>query len=56
MERKPPKFSPHVSDDEGEDAHDDERDASDDEGEVKTVPYEEEENYDAEQHQFNVIW
>ena len=41
--------------DEGDDAHDDEGDASDDEGEGKTVPYEEEENDDAEQHQFSVI-
>ena len=55
MERKTPFFSPHASDDKGDDAHDDEGGASDGEGEVKTVPYEEEENDDAEQHQFSVI-
>ena len=55
MERKSPNFSPLASDNEGDDAHDDEGDASDDEGEGKTVPYEEEENDDAEQHQFSVI-
>ena len=36
-------------------AHDDEGDASDDERAEKTVPYEEEENDDAEQHEFTVI-
>ena len=55
MEIKPPNVSPHASDDEGDDAHDDEGDASDDEGEGKTVPYEEQENYDVEQHRFSVI-
>ena len=54
-ERKSPNISLHMFDDEGDDAHDDEGDASDDEGEGKTVPYEEEENDDAEQHQFSVI-
>ena len=34
-ERKPLNVSPHVSDDEGDDALDDEGDASDDEGEGK---------------------
>ena len=55
MERKSPNVSPHASDDGGDDAHDDEGDASDYEGEEKTVPYEEEENNDAEHHQFSVI-
>ena len=53
--KKPPNVSPHASDDEGDDSHDDEGDASDDEGEGETVPYEEQENDDTEQHQFSVI-
>ena len=48
--------SPHTSDDEGDDALDDEGDASDDEGEGENVPDEEQENDDAEYHQFSVIW
>ena len=55
MYRTPPNVSPHASDDEGDDAHDDEGDVSDDEGEGETFPYEEQENDDAEQHQFSVI-
>ena len=55
MERKSPNVSPHPYDDGGDNAHDDEGDAPDDEGEGKTVPYEEEENDDAEQHQFSVV-
>ena len=42
MEIKSPNVYPHVSDDGGADAHDDEGYAPDDEGEGKTVPYEEE--------------
>ena len=55
MERESPNASPHASDDGGDDARDYEGDAPDDEGEGKTVPYEEEENNDTEQHQFSVI-
>ena len=40
MEIKPPNVSPRTSDDVGDDDHDDEGDAPDDEGEGKTVPYE----------------
>ena len=40
MERKYPNVSTPASDDGGDDAHDDEVDAPDDEGEGKTVPYE----------------
>ena len=55
MERKTPNVSPHASDDEGDDAHDDKVDASDDEVEGENVPDEEQENNDTEYHQFSVI-
>ena len=48
MERKSPNVSPHASDDGGDDTHDDEGYAYNDEGKGKTVPYEQEENYDTE--------
>ena len=41
MEIKSPIVSPCASGDRGNDAHDDEGDVSDDEGEGKTVPYDE---------------
>ena len=56
MERKSLNGSPDASDDEWDNAHDDEGDASDYEEEEETVPYEEQENDDTEQHQFSVIW
>ena len=46
MERKSPNVSPHASDGVGDEAHYDEGDASDDEGDGKTVTYEVEENND----------
>ena len=55
MEGKYLNVSPHASDDEGDNALDDEGDASDDEGEGENVPNEEQENDDAEQHQLSVI-
>ena len=55
MERKTPNVYPHADDDGGDDAPNDEGDAPDDKGEGKTVPYEEEENDDAEHHQLSII-
>ena len=54
MEIKSPNVSPRASDDERDDDLGNEGDESDN-GEGETFPDEEQENDDAEQHQFSVI-